>query len=146
MKELQITKRSISTIKKDLPKAILTAVEEGDISPVEAWVYIHQVKAAIEIIMNDSSLRDKVREITDIGAAEIQDFTIRKTTGGAILDYEADHRYVELKYLLDERKKLLDTAFKAKSEIYDSQGVQIPKVPVKSYRKDSITVTINKSK
>lgn len=141
MSNLTISKRSLSTLKADFTAAVIDAIEEGEISPIEAWVYMHQVKNAIEALTSDSLLRDRVKDLAAEKVQEIEDFELKTTTGGPILDYEADHVYVEKKYELEERKKLLDVAFKSKSTIYDSEGVEIPKVPIKTYRKDSVMVT-----
>ncbi len=64
------------------------------------------------------------------------------TQGGAIKDYEEDPIYASIKLMLGERKELLDTAFKMTEAIYDNDGVEVPKVPIKTYRKDSINVNI----
>jgi len=62
--------------------------------------------------------------------------------GGKILDYDSDHVYKELKDKLAERKKLLDTSFQMTDPIFDGEGVEVPKVKVKSYRKESLNVKI----
>jgi len=64
------------------------------------------------------------------------------TNGGFLLDYAKDPIYKEIQDKLKERKELLDMAFKMKDVIYDSEGVEVPKVKIKSYRKDSINVNI----
>lgn len=141
MSNIVLSKRNLSTLTTDFVDAVIQAIEDGELSAVEAWVYLNRIQKAIEALTSDSILRDRVRELTEANVQEIASFEVKKVTGGAILDYEADHKYVELKYALDERKKVLDTARKMKEALYDSEGIEIPKVPVKTYRKDSITVT-----
>jgi hypothetical protein len=64
------------------------------------------------------------------------------TQGGAILNYFQDEKYAELSELLRQRKQLLDTAHRMKEPIYDGEGVEVPKVKIKTYRKDSLNVSI----
>ncbi len=64
------------------------------------------------------------------------------TQGGAIKDYEEDPIYASIKLMLSQRKELLDAAFKMNEAIYDHDGVEVPKVKVKNYWKDSINVKI----
>ena len=142
MELLRISK--VATLQQDFTNAVLTAIEEGEVSPLEAWVYLNQLAKAIETVTNNDGLRQKVKDATAFEPQQFNIFEVRTSTGGAILDYQADHKVVELEYLLKERKALLDTAFKSREPIFDSEWVEIPKVPIKSYRKDSITVTKSK--
>jgi len=50
--------------------------------------------------------------------------------------------YAELKEKLDNRKKMLDLVYKTGQEIYDDDGVKIPKVKTKTHKKSSLTVRI----
>lgn len=56
--------------------------------------------------------------------------TFRET--GDRLDYEDDPIYKELKERLKERESLLKTAYRSKDSIYDNEGVEVPKVSVKT--------------
>ncbi len=64
------------------------------------------------------------------------------SSGGVLKDYEKDPVYADLLAQLKQRKELLDLAFKSKDPIYDADGVEVPKVPVKSYRKDSLRIKL----
>ena len=64
------------------------------------------------------------------------------SSGGALKDYAKDPVYAGISAQLKERKELLDLAFKSKDPIYDADGVEVPKVPVKSYRKDSLRIKL----
>lgn len=64
------------------------------------------------------------------------------TNGGHILNYDEDPVYYSIKLMLNDRKDLLDLAFKMKETIFDKEGIEVPKVSVKGYRKDSINVKI----
>jgi hypothetical protein len=48
--------------------------------------------------------------------------------------------YFELKAKLAARKEMLDLVHKTGAEMYGEDGVQVPKVGVKNYTKDSILV------
>jgi hypothetical protein len=139
--ELQLSNNRLDQIEPKLKSAINDAIEEGHISPIKAWVTLNQMQKAIAALISDSILRDRVYMLTDTNVQEIENFEVKKSTGGPMLDYAADHKYVELEFLLKERKELLDASFKTKETLFDGEGVEIPKVPIKSYRKDSITVT-----
>ena len=66
-------------------------------------------------------------------------------TGYAVLDYEQDKEYLRLKTLLEERKEALNMSSKTTYEyINPDTGEVIPKVPIKSYTKDSISYTFKK--
>ena len=64
------------------------------------------------------------------------------TNGGVIIDYSQDAEYHDLAERLKARRELLDLAFKRKDPVFDEEGIEVPKVPVKGYRKDSINVKI----
>lgn len=64
------------------------------------------------------------------------------TQGGAELDYTGDDEYMRLYTELGKRKELLNFAFKSKDDIYDHDGVKVPKMKIKGYRKDSINVKL----
>ena len=64
------------------------------------------------------------------------------TQGGAIYDYKEDPVFASIALMLEQRTELLKTAIKLKDPVYDSEGVEVPKVKVKGYRKDSINVKI----
>jgi hypothetical protein len=48
-------------------------------------------------------------------------------------DYSSDPIYADLEKQLKERKDLLDTAFKSTKPMYDDYGVEVPKVPIKTF-------------
>lgn len=60
--------------------------------------------------------------------------------GGATLNYKEDEKFNELQKLIDERKSLLDLASKSESEIYDSEGILVPKLS-KINRKSSLNIS-----
>jgi len=64
------------------------------------------------------------------------------TQGGAIYNWEEDPVYNSIKIMLADRVELLKTAVRVKDPIFDNEGCEVPKVSIKTYRKDSINVKI----
>ena len=64
------------------------------------------------------------------------------TQGGAIYDFKEDPVFASIDLMREQRAELLKTAIKLKDPVYDSEGVEVPKVKIKGYRKDSIYVKI----
>jgi hypothetical protein len=60
--------------------------------------------------------------------------------GGKKLNYSEDPVYAEMERKLKSRKELLDLAFKTKEPIFDSEGVEVPKVSF-TEGKDQIVLT-----
>jgi len=60
---------------------------------------------------------------------------------GDRLDYEQDEVYSELKEKLTDRENLLKTAYKSKNMIFDADGVEVPKVGVKTPSKETVVLT-----
>ncbi len=60
---------------------------------------------------------------------------------GDRLDYEQDEVYKEMKEALKEREALLKIAYKSKEAIYDHEGVEVPKVGVKTVGKETVVLT-----
>lgn len=80
------------------------------------------VKAAAVVELEQSN------GVVGIGTTKI---TLGNT--GDRLDYAADPIYAEMKKTLDDRTALLKLAYKASSAIFDSEGIEVPKVPVKTF-------------
>jgi len=125
-------------------QAIKGSILEGEADPIPVFVALTEIKKQIEAVLKDRAVKDCIREDYDKSpeksvSAGGFDFTI--VTGGAIYDYEQDPVYADLSAKLKARKQLLDTRIKGKQEIYDSEGMEVPEVPVKTYRADSFKVT-----
>ena len=60
---------------------------------------------------------------------------------GDRLDYEQDEVYANLKQTLKEREALLKLAHKSKDMIFDSEGVEVPKVGIKTVSKETVVIT-----
>lgn len=66
-------------------------------------------------------------------------FTMRST--GDRYDYAQDDVYATLQKKLKDREELLKLALKSDQTIYDSDGVEVPRVGVKTYGKETLVIT-----
>jgi hypothetical protein len=66
------------------------------------------------------------------------EFSMRNT--GDRYDWEFDDVYLSLKNQLKQREDLLKVALKSDAPIYDADGVQVPKCPVKSSGGEVLTL------
>lgn len=126
---------------------IVAAVKEGDVDALKAY-------ASFKGIAN--TLKDATPELEKEAMAEASKYAGRTFSangvefsfrnGSQTLDYGKDPVWLDLKEKMDERQELLKTAFKQKGAFYDEEGIEIPRVPVKSYTKDSLSVSFKKKK
>lgn len=126
---------------------IVAAVKEGDVDALKAY-------ASFKGIAN--TLKDATPELEKEAMVEADkyggktfsangvEFTFRN--GSQTLDYGKDPVWLEIKTQLDARQELLKVAFKQKGAFYDEEGIEIPKVPVKTFTKDSLSVSFKKKK
>lgn len=127
---------------------VRTAILEGEVDPIKAYAVLNELKKQVESIQKDKAVKnaceneyhnypEKTVYIEGYG------FSIRE--GSAILDYESDPVYAELKEKLAARKQLLDTVTKTKTPVADPEtGEMINPLKVKTYRADSFTITKKK--
>jgi len=66
------------------------------------------------------------------------EFSMRNT--GDRYDYAQDELYAQLQEKLKQRKQLLDLARKSDDPIFDSEGVEVPKVGIKTHGKEALVV------
>lgn len=129
----KLTKGQLQAMAIDTVKTWLDTV-----SALDALTFAKRLK-----VFTDELIKESETEAKMIWDNEKSNYpNMNYTQGGAIKDYEEDPIYSSIKLMLGERKELLDTAFKMKDAIYDNEGIEVPKVPIKTYRKDSINVKI----
>ena len=134
-----------SYFKSDLKKGQIQALAFDDSKdifnnsdPLEAHIMLKKVKLYLDTLM-----RENEKNALLSWEQHKDDFdNVTYNQGGKILNYNEDPIYYSIKLMLDDRKELLDLAFKSKDNIFDSEGVQVPKVPVKSFRKESLNVRL----
>lgn len=125
---------------------IVAAVKEGEIDPLKAYASFkgigNTVKDATPELEKEAMIEaDKYGKTFSHGGVE---FAFRN--GSQTLDYGKDPVWLEIKTQLDARQELLKVAFKQKGAFYDEEGIEIPKVPVKTFTKDSLSVSFKKKK
>ena len=128
-------------IKSDAIAQVVASVQQGEINPLSAYAVFNRiekdVKKARETIESET-FDEANKHGSKTFRFESAEFTLKN--GYAMLDYETDHVYFELKAKLAARKEMLDLVHKTGAEMYGEDGVQVPKVGVKNYTKDSILV------
>ena len=137
MKNLELIKVSDLELKL---KEVQSAIVNGELDALEIYsvtsVMEKQIKAFNAIAKGyakDEADKYSGKSFEAFGKT----FEIRN--GGTLLQYEDDPIYAEMKAKLKEREELLKTALKSSDTIYDSEGLEVPKVSVK-YKADSLIV------
>jgi len=137
MKNLELIKVSDLELKL---KEVQSAIVNGELDALEVYsvtsVMEKQIKAFNGIAKGyakDEADKYSSKSFEAFGKT----FEIRN--GGTLPQYEDDPIYSEMKAKLKEREELLKTALKSSDTIYDSEGLEVPKVSVK-YKADSLIV------
>lgn len=102
---------------------------------------------AIAIIERNRTFWDSISEKLRAKIGELPEKNYKfwgcefsKRNTGDRLDYESDPIYSDLKAQLKERENLLKTAYKSKQTIYDHHGADVPKIGIKTFGKETLTV------
>ena len=137
----KLTKRQIEELATMDAEKILMSGEEN---PLDVQIYFKKVKAYTDKFLekNEPAAMDEYhkhsKKLVEIGGVKVQHIQ-----GGLIPDYEKDPVYLDLKEQLRIRKEELDHAFRTKKEYARAEdGVIAPVLPVKTHKKDSLTVTL----
>ena len=136
----KLTKRQIEELATMDAEKILMSGEEN---PLDVQIYFKKVKAYTDkfLFKNEPAAMDEYHKYgTKVVTKE--GIKIEQRSGGVIPDYEQDIIYAEIKAKLNERKSLLDLVFKTNQEVYDDQGVKVPKVKPKTHKKDSLAIAL----
>jgi len=120
---------------------IVDLVKNGELNGLDAFAafkklekLFDEAKKAIERYASDEA--DKYNEKT----FKLNNVEFSKRQGYAQYDFEADVVYHNLKHKLKQREDLLKLAIKSDEPIYDHEGVEVQKVTIKGYTKDSLSV------
>ena len=128
-----ITKKEIVVKAKDDVK---TMVDSGEVDIAEAVIDATRLSEYLKVFV--SELRNHVDDKYDKYECKGVKLTFKGT--GDRLDYECDEVYSELKERLKEREELLKLAYKSKNMIFDSEGVEVPRVGLKSASKQTLNI------
>jgi hypothetical protein len=108
-------------------------VESGEYDIYELVAQSERYKLAIREL--NAILKDKLpKEKHNAFGVEFNPMNGRK-----MIQYSDDSVWCEISNKLKKREELLKVALNSDDEIYDSEGVQVPKVSV-NYAKDSLAV------
>jgi len=135
-----LTTLSALTEFNDKIQDVVTAVENGDINGLDAFIVFKKLedafkraKAVIEEYANNEADKYNEKSFT------INGFNITKKDGSQRLQYNEDDICLKLSEQLKERQELVKLATKSSKPVYDSDGVEVPKVSVK-FDKSSLIV------
>jgi len=114
-------------------------IERAEKDPFEVLSNVVRLKEFINAFEAEFKKADAFEQIDKNYNKNGVEFSTRYS--GDRLDYEKDVVYKDLKKQLDDRTALLKLAYKSKDVIYDSEGVDVPKVPIKTHGKNSLVIT-----
>ena len=112
---------------------VKTTLNNGEITPHELMSIVCRLKEYINAA--DAELRQHLPQETYMGFG----VSFTPVAGGETVDYKNDPVWVELKAAVSHREELLKLANKSKDSIYDSEGIEVPRVGT-TPRKSSITI------
>jgi hypothetical protein len=125
-------KEIVSKAKAD----VKSMVDSGEVDIAEAVIDATRLSEYLKVFV--SELRNHVGEKYDKYECKGVKLSFKGT--GDRLDYDQDEVYNKLKERLKEREELLKLAYKSKEMIFDSEGVEVPKVEVKTPSKQTLNI------
>lgn len=123
-------KKEIEFSSKEFAKKL---IDSGELDKQEAFAQAERLALAI------TNVRDELKKSLPREKQTFYGIEITPVSGRQMIQYNEDLVWSELKEKLSQREELLKVALKADDSIYDSEGVEVPKVSVK-YSADSLTV------
>jgi hypothetical protein len=107
--------------------------DEGNVSKHEALANLVRLSEVVNTAISELKERVSDEKVTVMGV----EFT--PINGRKMPQYKDDELYRQIANELEQRKNLLDAALKSDQPIYDSEGVEVPKVSV-NFSKSSLTI------
>lgn len=138
MREQEMQTNNFLPTKKELVKSsvqfVREIVESGEYDITELYSQAIRAKEALNAI--EAELRK------NIGDQSFEAFGIKATyrNGGETINYKDDEVVLSLEKKLSDRKESLKLALKSDSELYDSDGVLVPKVST-TPRKSGLSIS-----
>ena len=137
MREQEVKTANFLPNKKELElsskKFAKNLVESGEYDIYELVAQSERYKLAISEI--NAILKDKLPKEKHIAFG----IEFNPMNGRKMIQFSDDPVWFEISNKLKKREELLKVALNSDDEIYDSEGVQVPKVSV-NYAKDSLAV------
>lgn len=123
-KELQLSAKKFTT----------NLLDSGEMDKMELFAQAVRVNEVLSIVTDELK--------NSLPAENFEAFGIKGTyrNGGSTPNYSEDEKWQELKQALTDREMLLKVAQKSNETIYDSEGVEIPKVS-ENIRKSSLSIS-----
>lgn len=134
MEELENEWPTKKSLQMQSSAMVAKVLEDGNHNPIELFAQAVRLNEALAVIT------DKLKQ--SLPNENFEAFGLKGVyaEGGDILNLTDDPIYSDLSEQLKERGELLKLAYKSKNEIYDSEGVEVPKVS--SYpRKGSLRIS-----
>ena len=137
--DLQLAKESlIPTFQSNIEK-LIEGVENGELNPLDVYAPFKKIEKMFKeahskiesYAMDEASKNDKTFVYSGV--------TFTSKEGSKKLQFSEDHVIKELQDKIKTRQELLKVAHASKEPIYDSEGVEVPKVSVK-FDKSSLSV------
>lgn len=113
---------------------VAKVLEDGNHNPVELFAQAVRVSEALTVIT------DKLKQSLPNETFEAFGLKGVYVNGRAMLQFAEDDVWVELNEKIKERQELLKVAAKSNSDIFDENGISLPKISTK-YSKDSLNIT-----
>lgn len=108
-------------------------IDSGEVNKLEVFAQVERLTTAI------TNIRDEIKASLPREKQTFFGIEVNPVNGRQIIQYNEDLVWSELKEKLSQREELLKVALKSVETIYDSEGVEIPKVTV-NYASDSLTI------
>ncbi len=133
----QSKKELIATATKEASNIIDGGMVDASYTLLTAKKLVEYAGALIKGL--ESSVRAEVGRNAEGLAISGAHFTIGST--GDRLDYMQDDEYARLHSKLKDREAILKVAYKMKEVFYDSDGIEIKRIGIKSPSKETLKVT-----
>ena len=124
------TKKEAQTTGINLAKQI---IEGGEVSKHEALANLVRLNEVISNAITEIKESVSNEKVTVLGV----EFT--PVNGRTMYNFKEDYTWNDLNNKLKQREELLKVALKSDETIYDSEGIEVPKVST-SFTKSSLTI------
>lgn len=138
MREQEVATSNFLPTKKELQKSseqfAKNIIDNGEHNIKEVYAQALRLKESLSTI--EATLKK------ELGDENFEDFGLVGTfrSGGDAINYNEDDIVKNLEKQLKDRKELLKVALKSNDTIYDSHGVEVPKVST-TPRKSSLAIS-----
>lgn len=140
---LQLREQDIVTLydatftKKEAQKTGLNLAKQiidgGEVSKHEALANLVRLNEVVSNAITEIKESVSNEKVTVLGVEFIP------VNGRTMYDFKSDHLWSELNNKLKQREELLKVALKSDEVIFDSEGIEVPKIET-SFSKSSLTI------